>query len=313
MPSPYFFVVFLSTWNLLATVSIIIKAIKKGTYIDNEPHVAEHNSTATQKGDSSLLPVRRISSTVKDDTPEGPHRHRSNVHAVQRNTSQSIIAGSLENNICPAKDQWVDHVRRTSKVKGKHGSAHREVLDKQHGSHNDLKNDTDDGHGNALTGGIHMPCCEHICQDTDGLHTEGISVDLDLGEFVVIVLEPQEEAVLEGEAFGTGADGGPEEQNPADMKLEKITDAILDRRHLQHGSEKDSLDQGHGHNIVTTLSNTGNSAQRKLLLRLTQVTSLGILRRIRKVKESKDSNRQSNDTIFSSQSHPSRTRFRTYQ
>ena len=54
------------------------------------------------------------------------------------------------------------------------------------------------------------------------MHTEGVSVDLDLGEFVVIVLEPEEEAVLEGEAFGAGTDGGPEEQNPAEVPLAGI-------------------------------------------------------------------------------------------
>lgn len=145
------------------------------------------------------------------------------------------------------------------------------------------------------------------------MNTEGISVDLDLGEFVVIVLEPQEEAVLEGEAFGTGADGGPEEQNPADMKLEKITDAILDGRHLQHGSEKDSLDEGHGHNVVSTLGNTRNSAKSQFLLRLTQVTSLGVLRCIREVKEAKHRDRQSDNSIFSSQlSSPTQDLY-TYQ
>ena len=75
--------------------------------------------------------------------------------------------------------------------------------------------------------------------------------------------------------------------------------------HLQHGSEEHSLDEGYGHNIVSTLGDTRNSAQRKLLLRLTQVTGLGILRRIREVKKAKDSDRQSDDTIFSSQPYPS--------
>ena len=158
-----------------------------------------------------------------------------------------------------------------------------------------------------------MPCCKHIGQDTDGLHTEGISVDLDLGEFVVIVLEPQEEAVLEGEAFSTGTDGRPEEQNPTGTTLEKITDAILDRRHLQHGSEKDSLDEGHGHNVVSTLGNTRHSAKSKFLLRLTQVTSFGVLRRIREVKEAKHRDRQGDNSIFSSQPSSPTLDLNTYQ
>jgi len=54
------------------------------------------------------------------------------------------------------------------------------------------------------------------------LHTKGIGIDLDLGEFVVVVLEPKKEAVLERETFSGGADGGPEEENPADTSLVKI-------------------------------------------------------------------------------------------
>jgi hypothetical protein len=54
------------------------------------------------------------------------------------------------------------------------------------------------------------------------LHAERIGVDLDLGEFVVVVLEPEKEAVLERETFGGGADRGPEEENPADTTLARI-------------------------------------------------------------------------------------------
>ena len=54
------------------------------------------------------------------------------------------------------------------------------------------------------------------------MYTEGIGIDLNLGEFIVVVLEPEEEAVLEGETFGTGADRGPEEKDPAEQALAGI-------------------------------------------------------------------------------------------
>jgi hypothetical protein len=49
------------------------------------------------------------------------------------------------------------------------------------------------------------------------LNAKRIRVDLGLRELVVIVLEPEEKAVLERETFRAGTDGRPEEENPADV------------------------------------------------------------------------------------------------
>jgi hypothetical protein len=185
------------------------------TYINNEPHVAKHDTATAEKSNRTLLPVWCISSTVEDNTPESPHGHGTNIHAVKRNTSQSIITSSLQDNVRPTKNERVHHVSRASKVECKHCCAHRQVLDEKHGSHNDLKDNTGDGHWCSLSGSIHVPCGNHVCQDADCLDTERISVDLNLGELVIVVLQPEEEAVLEREPFGTGADGRPEKENPA--------------------------------------------------------------------------------------------------
>lgn len=209
------------------------------TYVNNEPHVAKHNTAATEKSNRALLPVRSICSTIENNTPESPHRHGTNIHAVECDTSQGVITCSLQNNVCPAENERVHHVGRTSKVKGKHGCTHRQVLDQKHGSYDDLEDDTGDGHWDSLPGSVHVPCGNHVCQDTNSLDTERVRVDLGLRELVVVVLEPEEEAVLKRESFGAGADGRPEEKNPAGTYIsaalwmmtnsEQLTTWVLER------------------------------------------------------------------------------------
>lgn len=55
-----------------------------------------------------------------------------------------------------------------------------------------------------------MPGGQHVGCDADGLHAEGIGVDLALGEVRGLVLEPDEEVVLDGIGFEGGADRRPE-------------------------------------------------------------------------------------------------------
>lgn len=60
-----------------------------------------------------------------------------------------------------------------------------------------------------------MPGAEEGGYDTSGLNTKWVGVDLCLGEGGLVVLEPEEEVVLEGEGFDGSTDGRPEEKNPA--------------------------------------------------------------------------------------------------
>ena len=71
-----------------------------------------------------------------------------------------------------------------------------------------------------------MPGSEHVGDDADGLDADRVGVDLRLGESGFVVFEPQQEGVLEGEAFDRCADGGPEEEDPAAAVVSKYCDVV---------------------------------------------------------------------------------------
>lgn len=196
------------------------------TYLPHNPHITKHDTTARQQRYRSFLPVWRIGSRIEQNTPKRPQNHRPNIHRIQRHTAHRIIAATLQDNVRPAEDQRVNHVRRASEVEREECARERQVLDKQHRADDDLEETSQERHGNALAGGVHMPGCEHVGGDSDGLDADRVGVDLGLGEGGFVVLEPEQEGVLEGEAFDRCADGGPEEEDPAAAVVSKYCDVV---------------------------------------------------------------------------------------
>lgn len=89
-----------------------------------------------------------------------------------------------------------------------------------------MEEDGYNGRRNPLASGVHMPSCEHIRYNADGLDTERIGIDLGLSEMVGMILEPEKKVVLEGEGFNGGADWGPEEKNPTSLNVSCMTKSI---------------------------------------------------------------------------------------
>lgn len=121
----------------------------------------------------------------------------------------------MQNDVRPTKDQRVDHVGRSSHVESKERARKRQVPNKKHCAYDDLQQASKDCHWDALACRIHVPSCEHVGYDADGLDSDWVGVDLSLREGVFVVFEPEEEGVLEGEGFDCCANWGPEEEDPA--------------------------------------------------------------------------------------------------
>jgi hypothetical protein len=161
------------------------------TYLPNNPNVNKHDTAASQQCDGSFLPVWCVCCGVEEDAPESPQHHRPDVHRVQCYAAHGIVTATLQDDVRPAKDQWVDHVSCTSQVESEESSCERQTLHKKHRADNNLQKASQDGHGDALSSCVHVPGGEHVCQDTDSLDADGVSVDLSLCEGGLVILEPE--------------------------------------------------------------------------------------------------------------------------
>jgi hypothetical protein len=76
--------------------------IRSETYPGHEAQCARVQKGEYDDGDGSLLPVRRISSGVHDDTPECVQQLFTNVHCIHHDRAGGIVATSLQNDLWPS-------------------------------------------------------------------------------------------------------------------------------------------------------------------------------------------------------------------